>query len=311
MDKFHEGRRRALFFLFLALDVCTLGASLMTWKATCYDTPNWASGIDCASSGATAADGCLAEGWNCTAYKSKGWCSGGQAVSGHESMVGVDNNYPENNCCECGGKFAPSVQDALNALKDTETQQTNIENAMTSLFEELSKAEAALVEASGNASQARLSIRLLRNKTMTTNLELANFSRETARLKAGLVQTGLDANLMVGTTESLVNHTNNTMEDSQELANPTLLNNLEAMNNRIWEASDISGENSIAETEKEVSDLVANATEVESEIGKKVRTLLVKRFKRGGDGLRAAVKELGQLQATSLLQLEELQDWKI
>jgi hypothetical protein len=74
----------------------------------CTDTADWNNGYwRCWSSeGKRYADGCTPQGWTCEGYSIQGWCRNGEQVPQWESGVyafGPTLNYPERNCCECGG----------------------------------------------------------------------------------------------------------------------------------------------------------------------------------------------------------------
>merc|ERR1719281_2287895 len=63
----------------------------------CEDAPGWTNGFDCStekfSQNATL---CRKSGFTCAAYVALGWCKESWAL-------GPSMNYPEMNCCACGG----------------------------------------------------------------------------------------------------------------------------------------------------------------------------------------------------------------
>merc|ERR1712176_92346 len=68
------------------------------------DTPKWTNGYHCQDETTppaypTPAEGCSFQGWTCEGYESQGWCKDGTINFG----AGSDFNYPEKNCCACGG----------------------------------------------------------------------------------------------------------------------------------------------------------------------------------------------------------------
>jgi len=60
---------------------------LSDWTGQCRDTPGWNS------SGVVS----------CVDYEKFGWCVDGGKAAGFEEKFGEAANYPENNCCVCGG----------------------------------------------------------------------------------------------------------------------------------------------------------------------------------------------------------------
>jgi len=71
----------------------------------CEDTPGWTNGVDCNKKGflikvdaknATYCKTGKKGGFTCAAYAAGGWCRESWAV-------GPFSNYPEKNCCSCGG----------------------------------------------------------------------------------------------------------------------------------------------------------------------------------------------------------------
>jgi len=46
---------------------------------------------------------CQPAGWTCAGYEFRGWCRGGAVTRGSSFATGSKFNYPEKNCCVCGG----------------------------------------------------------------------------------------------------------------------------------------------------------------------------------------------------------------
>lgn len=80
-------------------------------KGTCKDTPSWTNGFyECATNGYKG-KGCEPRGLNCQAYQENGWCTNGITIERYKDWAfGQHMNYPELNCCACGGGSGPSVQ---------------------------------------------------------------------------------------------------------------------------------------------------------------------------------------------------------
>eukprot|EP00927_Polykrikos_kofoidii_P053516 TRINITY_DN48128_c0_g1_i1.p1 TRINITY_DN48128_c0_g1~~TRINITY_DN48128_c0_g1_i1.p1 ORF type:complete len:548 (+),score=64.95 TRINITY_DN48128_c0_g1_i1:51-1646(+) len=72
-------------------------------QAYCRNTPQWANGFPCVDEGKTAEQGCTLLGWTCAGYTLNGLCSRGQTLVS-EWAFGRGVQFPELNCCECGGK---------------------------------------------------------------------------------------------------------------------------------------------------------------------------------------------------------------
>eukprot|EP00928_Gymnodinium_smaydae_P099476 TRINITY_DN9506_c0_g1_i1.p2 TRINITY_DN9506_c0_g1~~TRINITY_DN9506_c0_g1_i1.p2 ORF type:complete len:174 (-),score=31.66 TRINITY_DN9506_c0_g1_i1:72-593(-) len=70
----------------------------------CKDaSPDWTNGfLGCAAEGFGTQHGCTPQGWTCEGYEIRGWCKDGQKTTGSFAF-GKDMNYPERNCCACGG----------------------------------------------------------------------------------------------------------------------------------------------------------------------------------------------------------------
>lgn len=70
--------------------------------SACTDAEDWTnSWAGCAiEAGGEDPHNCKPTGWTCLAYSRNGWCSNGTASP---SFLGMHFNYPEKNCCECGG----------------------------------------------------------------------------------------------------------------------------------------------------------------------------------------------------------------
>jgi len=83
------------------------GGDLPPSPVLCTDTPDWANGDDsCIREGFGLDQGCSERGWRCEAYAShapQAWCAGGALVPGMETAFGEVHNFPEVNCCVCGG----------------------------------------------------------------------------------------------------------------------------------------------------------------------------------------------------------------
>lgn len=70
----------------------------------CADTPQWANGYyQCETDGYKGV-GCGPRGFTCAAYAANRWCLDGKPVPSKERWIlGEGLNYPEMNCCVCGG----------------------------------------------------------------------------------------------------------------------------------------------------------------------------------------------------------------
>eukprot|EP00927_Polykrikos_kofoidii_P083009 TRINITY_DN8402_c0_g2_i1.p1 TRINITY_DN8402_c0_g2~~TRINITY_DN8402_c0_g2_i1.p1 ORF type:complete len:1106 (+),score=146.24 TRINITY_DN8402_c0_g2_i1:405-3320(+) len=71
----------------------------------CTNTPGWVNGFKaCGSHGLRKADGCAVGGLTCRYYEqAKGMCVDGAVSSGFAWAMGEQYNFPERNCCVCGG----------------------------------------------------------------------------------------------------------------------------------------------------------------------------------------------------------------
>jgi hypothetical protein len=91
----------------------------------CTDTPDWANGDDsCIREGFGLDQGCSDRGWKCEAYArhaEQAWCVDGAVVPGMETALGEVHNFPEENCCVCGGgqKAPPRAALQLDAGDDS------------------------------------------------------------------------------------------------------------------------------------------------------------------------------------------------
>lgn len=134
---------------------------------TCVSRPDWASGDDCLSLGAAAAEGCTDNGWTCEAYALKGWCSDGAPVDGKEAYFGDDRKNPETSCCACGGSWNPGADEALLSLETNQQAVADLEAAVAQMHRSLSTAEEALINATKKIGVARKGLGDLQNKTET------------------------------------------------------------------------------------------------------------------------------------------------
>ena len=55
------------------------------------DIPGWNDGV----------------GYTCAEFSANGWCAGGAVVS--PGYLGASSNFPEQNCCNCGGGSTPAM----------------------------------------------------------------------------------------------------------------------------------------------------------------------------------------------------------
>jgi len=80
----------------------------------CQSTPGWTNGNvmaeNCRHEGYGSDAGCTAEGWTCEGYEHRGWCAKGRVTHGSEFAMGAAFNYPELNCCACGGGSVQTSQ---------------------------------------------------------------------------------------------------------------------------------------------------------------------------------------------------------
>lgn len=93
--------------------ICQCGAEAPPSPATpsptqaqgCFDTLGWTNGYtDCGDEGNAGGRYCTSTGWTCAGYVARGWCANGAATRGSEFAFGAAFNYPERNCCACGGQ---------------------------------------------------------------------------------------------------------------------------------------------------------------------------------------------------------------
>eukprot|EP00928_Gymnodinium_smaydae_P045563 TRINITY_DN30363_c0_g1_i1.p1 TRINITY_DN30363_c0_g1~~TRINITY_DN30363_c0_g1_i1.p1 ORF type:complete len:549 (+),score=117.87 TRINITY_DN30363_c0_g1_i1:217-1647(+) len=69
----------------------------------CKDTEGWRNGFrGCHAEGYGHQHGCTSDGWTCWGYVYRGWCRDGYRRTGGFAF-GRWMNYPERNCCQCGG----------------------------------------------------------------------------------------------------------------------------------------------------------------------------------------------------------------
>merc|ERR1711879_104773 len=88
---------------------------IMQCVPECQDTRDWRNGYKyCGGDGHDSYDGCFASGWSCAGYVKQAWCANGRPAPGSEFAFGQYLNYPEQNCCACGGG---SVGDGEGACK--------------------------------------------------------------------------------------------------------------------------------------------------------------------------------------------------
>mmetsp|Transcript_80867 Transcript_80867/g.142640 ORF Transcript_80867/g.142640 Transcript_80867/m.142640 type:complete len:316 (-) Transcript_80867:246-1193(-) len=109
----------------------SLEAAMALDASQCIDTQNWANGYyKCNENGYTGI-GCVANGFNCEAYASNALCVAGKPVPGKDWAFGESLNYPELNCCACGGgsgslsgSTSAAASPAAVTLPTTETTTT-------------------------------------------------------------------------------------------------------------------------------------------------------------------------------------------
>lgn len=84
-----------------------IGAAAVLGSVTdldwCVDTPEWANGYYKCESDGYKGVGCGPRGFTCDAYAANGLCLGGKPAKGKGWSLGEGMNYPELNCCVCGG----------------------------------------------------------------------------------------------------------------------------------------------------------------------------------------------------------------
>lgn len=94
------------------LDLTSASVDTISLQAdACQSTLGWNNGFSGCwwHEGRREADGCTPLGWTCEGYRLQGWCYNGQQIPQSVSGVyafGPTLNYPEKNCCVCGGGHA-------------------------------------------------------------------------------------------------------------------------------------------------------------------------------------------------------------
>lgn len=69
----------------------------------CVDTPEWANSYYKCETDGYKGVGCGPRGFTCDAYAANGLCLGGKPAEGKGWSLGKGMNFPELNCCVCGG----------------------------------------------------------------------------------------------------------------------------------------------------------------------------------------------------------------
>eukprot|EP00933_Yihiella_yeosuensis_P038393 TRINITY_DN3232_c2_g1_i1.p1 TRINITY_DN3232_c2_g1~~TRINITY_DN3232_c2_g1_i1.p1 ORF type:complete len:317 (+),score=64.04 TRINITY_DN3232_c2_g1_i1:73-1023(+) len=87
-----------------------LMANAVLVSGECRNTPKWSNGFFQCNTNGYAGLGCSPTGFTCEAYELNGWCLGGRQVKGKEWAMGEKLNFPELNCCVCGGGSSTSRQ---------------------------------------------------------------------------------------------------------------------------------------------------------------------------------------------------------
>merc|ERR1712190_193809 len=80
-----------------------MGLGSVTDLDRCVDTPEWANSYYKCKTDGYKGVGCGPRGFTCDAYAYNGLCFGGKPARGKGWSLGKGMNYPEWNCCVCGG----------------------------------------------------------------------------------------------------------------------------------------------------------------------------------------------------------------
>jgi len=254
----------------------------------CMSTPNWASGIDCAQSGATEEEGCAPEGWTCKAYALSQFCANGAVVAGQENMLGSAHSLPEENCCACGGAWAPTQDDVLAELKKNEASVTTLEDAIMQMTTKFTTAEQALINASNQAATARQGVIDLEADGFKSAMMIKNVSQFHALTKADLDLLKQDLKRSEGRATDLTSVTAESSGESEEVTNATV--ELEYLNRRIWEAADIKGNASVDVMVSKMKTTQKELDEFDVRVNGRLRELLSKRYRPGANEVRKALR---------------------
>eukprot|EP00929_Paragymnodinium_shiwhaense_P014318 TRINITY_DN122224_c0_g1_i1.p1 TRINITY_DN122224_c0_g1~~TRINITY_DN122224_c0_g1_i1.p1 ORF type:complete len:508 (+),score=68.98 TRINITY_DN122224_c0_g1_i1:113-1525(+) len=270
------------------------GASPITVECSaCISAPDWTNGVDCLSQGGKAEEGCTSDGYTCAGYVLKGWCSGGSTTALAVSFLGGANKYPEQNCCGCGGSWEPPMDTVLSQLDEEEKSITNFEAQIAGLHRGIAEAEQVLVNTTRLAQKARDNLRALQNTTGTNFhlLENMTMTLETLQAAMNLENTGLAKG--INRTGMLLNTSKGLADDAKAIANETTLASLEVLGKKVWEASELTGENSMFTYEKRVKTAEEDESAFEGRLLKRVRAILSKRLRRNVNVVRREVRRLG------------------
>merc|ERR1719235_1819619 len=209
-----------------------------------------------------------------------------------ESMIGQDHKFPEQNCCACGGKWSPSVSEALNELEIKQASVKGLETQILKMTQNLASAEKALNDAEQNASIATENLIILNNKTLHNLLEIHDQGQRVADLQSS---TELEEQDLSGTekvAKGLLNSTGNMDGDFGALSKTETLNQLEDLNQKIWDAAEPEGETSIKQAQDKVSQLLVDAQDFHGRLRGRVKEVLVQRFRPGVHEVRHALQGL-------------------
>eukprot|EP00928_Gymnodinium_smaydae_P018391 TRINITY_DN17000_c0_g1_i1.p1 TRINITY_DN17000_c0_g1~~TRINITY_DN17000_c0_g1_i1.p1 ORF type:complete len:415 (+),score=90.37 TRINITY_DN17000_c0_g1_i1:158-1402(+) len=259
---------------------------------TCLDAPNWASGADCASGGATETQGCVAEGWTCEAYSSKGWCVDGKPAQGMTLKFGDGNNFPEKNCCACGGRWALTLNDAVQALNRSQEAERQLETAVMMLRRRLATAESVLVATAQNVSAVQRALPAVQDRALTTEHFLLNATRKSAAANAAAEQELGLAKAIYNRFQTLQNTTGEDADMIRKVAGDDIIAKLEILNRRIWAAWEPQGPTSVEAAEKRVSKLSESTDTLAKRRAQHAEVIMSKRLRGGVRGLRHSFRRL-------------------
>eukprot|EP00401_Gymnodinium_catenatum_P029056 CAMPEP_0117551064 /NCGR_PEP_ID=MMETSP0784-20121206/48999_1 /TAXON_ID=39447 /ORGANISM="" /LENGTH=442 /DNA_ID=CAMNT_0005348093 /DNA_START=1 /DNA_END=1329 /DNA_ORIENTATION=- len=257
---------------------------------SCVDVPYWTNGIDCEADGAGEEQGCEAEGWTCKAYALQSWCSDGRPAHGMDSKFGEAFNYPERNCCVCGGRWRPSMDSVRQKLAETQKSVGYLEKSIKDMRSRLASAEVDLIKNAGRALEVFSGLHRDEALTSENEFKLRNLTQDSRTWAFEIKSKGDDARNMTLFANSLKNAT---AKEAAKAPTPKVLAHLDKLNAMIKSSTDFEGgPKTILYSEKRVGKLELGANHFRDGLGKRVRDVVASRLRREVDDVRRSFRRL-------------------
>lgn len=185
------------------------------------------------------------------------------------------------------------MKEAIQLWRSTSDSVKVLELSIAGLHEGLQTTENAIVAVAQNTTAARRDLFALERTSRTNQNRLVDLSTVNARLSSSLETSNSTLGEIGEEVGELANATGDMKALAKQMANKTALATLEKLNDKIWAATDPSDPNSVDAVEKRIKTAEEDANDFQGKLDRKVRVVLVKRLRRGGNGLREAVSDLG------------------